>query len=118
MAEQVVAAGAEQERQQQDGADPEPGDEERQRVDVLDGVLHDDERRPEEGRGARQRQIRLAAQRSETISVAQPGKRLVMGMRRSRPNALSVTRTPMGACRRFHSAMSIMRAMRRTMSGS
>ncbi len=48
----------------------------------------------------------------------QPRKPLVMGRRRSLPNALSVTRGPGGDWRRLYSATSTRRVTRRTTSGS
>ena len=47
-----------------------------------------------------------------------PRQRLVIGVRRSRPNAFGVERTPGGACRRLYSARSISASARSTTSGS
>src|SRR5581483_7920653 len=96
--------------------DQEAGGEERHRADVGDGVLDDDERRPEQEGGTDQgpmgeRRCSPTAGRSPT---AQPVYRLVIGRRRSLPKALGVTRTPGGACRRLYSARSTSVTTRRT----
>src|SRR5581483_8252681 len=49
---------------------------------------------------------------------AQPRQRLVIGVRRSRPNAFGRSRTPGGAWRRLYSARSTSATARRTTSGS
>ena len=57
-----------------------------------------------------------AAARSR--GAAQLRQRLVIGVRRSRPNAFGRSRTPGGACRRLYSARSMSATARATTSGS
>ena len=52
------------------------------------------------------------------LTRRQPGQRLVIGSRRSLPNAFGDTRTPGGAWRRLYSLRSTIRATRRTVSAS
>ena len=56
---------------------------------IVDRIAHDDERRAEEQRGDEH------AERGARVRV-NPKNRLVIGTRRSRPNALSVMRGPSG----------------------
>ena len=59
-----------------------------------------------------------SAARRSSARGSQPEKRLVIGTRRSRPNALSVMRGPSGVCRRLYSERSTSEMMRRTTASS
>ena len=97
------------ERREHDRADREPQQDEADRRDALERVLHEHERaavrrrRRDQRELGQQRSPRVPRCSARHVSIAQPGQRLVIGSRRSLPNALGDTRTPGGpaaACTR------------------